>query len=105
MSTPGKSRRQFLKAIGLGWGAMELWHKNALIEGAFARRENRSTHSRDEARSADYTLHIRRLHASHPHVTHRIAPKRIISATTYNGRRQVTRDVCGVTRRPSPVIR
>jgi hypothetical protein len=59
MSTPGKSRRQFLKAIGLGSGAMVLWHKNALIEGAFARRENRSTHSRDEARSADYTLHIR----------------------------------------------
>jgi hypothetical protein len=48
MNTPGKSRRQFLKAIGLGSGAMVLWHKNALIEGAFARRENRSTLSLDE---------------------------------------------------------
>jgi FtsP/CotA-like multicopper oxidase with cupredoxin domain len=57
---------------------MVLWHKNALIEGAFARRENRSTPSPDEARSADYTLHIRTSPIE-------IAPKRIISATTYNG--------------------
>jgi FtsP/CotA-like multicopper oxidase with cupredoxin domain len=57
---------------------MVLWHKNALIEGAFARRENRSTPTRDEVRSADYTLHIRPSPVE-------IGPKRIISATTYNG--------------------
>jgi FtsP/CotA-like multicopper oxidase with cupredoxin domain len=73
------SRRQFLKVMGLGSGAMMLWNKDAVIESAFARRENRSTHSADEMRPADYTLHIRMSPIE-------IAPKRIISATTYNGR-------------------
>jgi FtsP/CotA-like multicopper oxidase with cupredoxin domain len=72
------SRRQFLKVMGLGSGALMLWPRNALIEGTFATRENQSTNSPNEERSADYTLHIRTSPIE-------IAPKRIISATTYNG--------------------
>jgi FtsP/CotA-like multicopper oxidase with cupredoxin domain len=64
--------------MGLGSGAMMLWNKNAVIESAFARLENQSTKSLNEERSADYTLHIRTSPIE-------VAPKRIISATTYNG--------------------
>lgn len=77
MSNRAKSRRQFLKAIGLGAGAILLSTKNSLAQAALAKPDETSQ-TRNDSGSADYTLHIQTSPLE-------IAPKRIISATNYNG--------------------
>jgi FtsP/CotA-like multicopper oxidase with cupredoxin domain len=71
------SRRQLLKSVGLGSGAL-LFAPDHFVPPIFAARADESAASQNEQRAADYTLHIRTSPLE-------IAPKRIISATTYNG--------------------
>src|SRR5579863_6314920 len=73
-----ESRRQFLKTAGLATGAslLPLRRGAAQTESLVGRSE--SVISQADSGAADYTLHIKDSPIE-------IAPKRIISATTYNG--------------------
>src|SRR5256886_9853473 len=78
MSIRAESRRKFLKTISLGAGACVLSAKDTLAQTAIVTLPSEASHPRNANDSADYTLHIRTSPLE-------IAPKRIISATTYNG--------------------
>jgi FtsP/CotA-like multicopper oxidase with cupredoxin domain len=78
MSDHAESRREFLKAISLGAGAFVLSAKHNLASSAFPPLPSETSHPLDDSDSADYTLHIKSSPVE-------IAPKRIISTTTYNG--------------------
>jgi FtsP/CotA-like multicopper oxidase with cupredoxin domain len=69
-----ESRRQFLKLTGLAAGASLLSPINSLD----ARPGNESAATPQDSAAADYTIHIKASPIE-------IAPKRIISAVTYNG--------------------
>ncbi len=73
------SRRKFLKTLGAGAGALMLFSENSLAQAAFATLQNKTSPLPNESDSADFTLHIQTSPVE-------IAPNRIISATTYNGR-------------------
>ncbi len=77
MSNRAASRRQFLKVIGLGAGAFALSTKDSPAQTMIAAQQSETSRILNESDSADYTLHIRSTPLE-------IAPKRIISATTYN---------------------
>jgi FtsP/CotA-like multicopper oxidase with cupredoxin domain len=72
-----ESRRHFLKATGLTAGALLLSRRNGFANSGTP-FDGESPVPPSESVSADYTLHIRTSPVE-------IAPKRIISATTYNG--------------------
>src|SRR5882724_11761161 len=78
MSIRSKSRRKFLKTISLGAGAWVLSAKDTLAQTAIVTLPSEASYPRNANDSADYTLHIRTSPLE-------IAPKRIISATSYNG--------------------
>ena len=65
------SRRSFLQTSGLAAGAAWLGETNLLNAAAIAGQQTANG-------PADYTLHIKNSPVE-------IAPKRIVSATTYNG--------------------
>src|ERR1700721_1919738 len=71
------SRRKFLKAAGLTTGAVLLSSGNVVAESGVWPQSSESP-AVSESNSADYTLHIKTSPVE-------IAPKKIISATTYNG--------------------
>jgi FtsP/CotA-like multicopper oxidase with cupredoxin domain len=99
-----ESRRRFLKTITLGAGAFALSRKDSLAQTAPAALQGLACATPKASDSVDYTLRIRPSPVE-------IAPKRIISATTYNGQfpgpllrfkegRQVTIDVFNDTDTP-----
>jgi FtsP/CotA-like multicopper oxidase with cupredoxin domain len=65
-----ESRRKFLKTTGIAAGAMLLPSRGVLADALTLRA--------DDTAAADYTLHIKATPVE-------IAPKRIVSAVTYNG--------------------
>jgi len=65
-----QSRRKFLKTTGIVAGAMLLPSRDVLVDALTLRA--------DDTAPADYTLHIKAAPVE-------IAPKRIVSAVTYNG--------------------
>jgi FtsP/CotA-like multicopper oxidase with cupredoxin domain len=71
------SRRKFLKAAGLTTGAVLLSSGKVVAESGVWPQSSESP-AVSESNSADYTLHIKTSPVE-------IAPKKIISATTYNG--------------------
>jgi FtsP/CotA-like multicopper oxidase with cupredoxin domain len=73
-----ESRRRFLKATGLTAGALLLSSRNGFARSGIQLLRSEPPVPSSESVSADYTLHIRTTPVE-------IAPKRIISATTYNG--------------------
>jgi FtsP/CotA-like multicopper oxidase with cupredoxin domain len=73
-----ESRRRFLKATGLAAGTMLLSPKEGLLQLAAAMPRGESNAPQNETGSADHTLHIKDSQIE-------VAPKRIISVTTYNG--------------------
>jgi FtsP/CotA-like multicopper oxidase with cupredoxin domain len=73
-----ESRRRFLKATGLAAGTMLLSPKASLVQMAAAMPRGESNAARNETGVADHTLRIK-------DSAIQIAPKRIISLTTYNG--------------------
>jgi FtsP/CotA-like multicopper oxidase with cupredoxin domain len=73
-----RSRRQFLKATGLTAGAFFLSPKGALAQATIWPQPRQTAAAPSETASADYTLRIQASPIE-------IAPKRIISLTTYNG--------------------
>lgn len=77
MTYAAESRRRFLKTIGLGAGAFVL-SKNSLAETAIATLRSEPPYESVESDAAAYSLHIKSSPVE-------IAPKRIISTTTYNG--------------------
>ena len=102
MRNPVRSRRQFLKATGLAAGALIISAEHSADQAAVPSWPGEQTAPSAEAGPADYTL-------KNPPVE--IAPKRIVSATTYNGQfpgpllrfkegRQVTIDVYNDTDTP-----
>src|SRR2546430_10881163 len=78
MSKRARSRRQFLRSMGLGTGALLLSTRDSFAPTAFPMLHDEVSHPISDPDSADYVLHIRMSPLE-------IAPKRIISATTYNG--------------------
>jgi len=97
MKNFAKSRRLFLKAMGLTAGGFLLVPGAILARAAIPMQPSEPMVPSDESATADYTLHIKASPVE-------IAPKRIISVTTYNGQfpgpllrfregRQVTVDV------------
>jgi FtsP/CotA-like multicopper oxidase with cupredoxin domain len=73
-----ESRRRFLKTAGLATGALLLSSKNSLAQPEATTESSASDMAQADSGAADYTLHIKNSPIE-------IAPKRIISATTYNG--------------------
>jgi FtsP/CotA-like multicopper oxidase with cupredoxin domain len=78
MSESEKSTREFLKITGLAAGATLVSPRRALAHAAVVASHVESVSSQNEPSVADYTLHIKESPIE-------IAPKRIISAATYNG--------------------
>ncbi len=78
MSKRARSRRQFLRSMGFGTGALLLSTRDSFAPTAFPMLHDEVSHPISDPDSADYVLHIRMSPLE-------IAPKRIISATTYNG--------------------
>ena len=79
MTNQTDSRRQFLKTAGLAVGATLLSPLDILVPSARATaRQNQSAGAPNNSGPADYTLHIKTSPVE-------IAPKKIISVTTYNG--------------------
>jgi|ERR1039458_5834834 FtsP/CotA-like multicopper oxidase with cupredoxin domain len=77
MEELSKSRGRFLKAAALSAGAVLLPSGTVVAKSGLSSRSTEISAS-SESGSADYTLHIKASPIE-------IAPKRIISATTYNG--------------------
>jgi FtsP/CotA-like multicopper oxidase with cupredoxin domain len=73
-----ESRRQFLKTAGLATGALLVSSRNGLAQTESSVEGSAPDIAQTDSRAADYTLHIKDSPIE-------IAPKRIISATTYNG--------------------
>lgn len=73
-----ESRRRFIKAMGLTAGALLLSPRGTLALAGIPTQHTESAVAPRESGSADYTLYIRTSPIE-------IAPKRIISVTTYNG--------------------
>jgi FtsP/CotA-like multicopper oxidase with cupredoxin domain len=73
-----ESRRLFLKTTGLAAGALLLSPKNSVAQVESATESCANDITQADSGAADYTLHIKTSPIE-------IAPKRIISATTYNG--------------------
>src|SRR5438876_5649237 len=99
-----KSRRRFLKTTGVMAGAFLLSPRGIFAQAAAPIRQSEPAVSPRESAGADYTLRIETSPVE-------IAPKRIISITTYNGQfpgpllrfkegRQVTVDVFNDTDTP-----
>jgi FtsP/CotA-like multicopper oxidase with cupredoxin domain len=99
-----EARRRFLKTAGLAAGALLLSSKNSLAQTQSTTESNASEVVPADSGAADYSLHIKNSPIE-------IAPKRIISATTYNGQfpgpllrlkegQQVTIDLCNDTDTP-----
>jgi FtsP/CotA-like multicopper oxidase with cupredoxin domain len=99
-----ESRRRFLKTSGLAAGALLLSPKRSPAQAETTSACGAADDTPNESGHADYTLHIKTSPIE-------IAPKRIISATTYNGQfpgpllrfqegRQVTVDVYNDTDTP-----
>jgi FtsP/CotA-like multicopper oxidase with cupredoxin domain len=78
MNDFAESRRRFLKSAGLGAGALLLSPKSDLARVESASHDAAHAATPADLGEADYTLHIKNSPIE-------IAPKRIISATTYNG--------------------
>src|SRR5271167_1509693 len=78
MNNVAESRRRFLKTAGLATGALLLSPKNSLAQTEATTESGASDITQADSGAADYTLHIQNSPIE-------IAPKRIISATTYNG--------------------
>jgi FtsP/CotA-like multicopper oxidase with cupredoxin domain len=78
MNNLAESRRRFLKAAGLTTGAFLLSPKNSLAHTEATMESGASDIAQADSGAADYILHIKNSPIE-------IAPKRIISATTYNG--------------------
>jgi FtsP/CotA-like multicopper oxidase with cupredoxin domain len=78
MNSLEESRRRFLKTAGLATGALLLSPKNSLAQTDSKAESSASDITPADSVAADYTLHIKNSPIE-------IAPKRIISATTYNG--------------------
>jgi FtsP/CotA-like multicopper oxidase with cupredoxin domain len=73
-----ESRRRFLKTAGLATGALLLSSKNSLAQTESTIESNASDVVPADSGAADYSLYIKNSPIE-------IAPKRIISASTYNG--------------------
>jgi FtsP/CotA-like multicopper oxidase with cupredoxin domain len=73
-----ESRRRFLKTAGIATGALLLSSKNCLAQTEATTESSASDITQVDSGAADYTLHIKNSPIE-------VAPKRIISATTYNG--------------------
>jgi FtsP/CotA-like multicopper oxidase with cupredoxin domain len=73
-----ESRRRFLKTAGLATGALLLSSKNSLAQTESTIESNASEVVPADSGAADYSLYIKNSPIE-------IAPKRIISASTYNG--------------------
>jgi FtsP/CotA-like multicopper oxidase with cupredoxin domain len=73
-----EARRRFLKTAGLATGALLLSSKSGLAQTGSATESSASDITQADSAAADHTLHIKDAPIE-------IAPKRIISATTYNG--------------------
>jgi FtsP/CotA-like multicopper oxidase with cupredoxin domain len=78
MKNPAKSRRQFLKATGLAAGAFVLSPRGTLARAGMPGQHGESGGVTSESNPADHTLHIQNSPVE-------IAPKRILSVTTYDG--------------------
>ena len=78
MKTHAESRRQFLKTAGLATGALLVSSGDKLAQAKSAAPGLASIPTPTDSGAADYTLHIKNSPIE-------IAPKRIISTTTYNG--------------------
>jgi len=78
MSELSESRRRFLKAAGLSVGTALLHSQAVVADSSLSTQTNDSRTARLEAPSPDYTLRIETSPIE-------IAPKKIISVTTYNG--------------------
>jgi FtsP/CotA-like multicopper oxidase with cupredoxin domain len=78
MNNVAESRRRFLKTAGLATGALLLSPENSLAQTKATTESSASDVTQADPGAADYTLHIKNSPIE-------IAPKRIISATTYNG--------------------
>jgi FtsP/CotA-like multicopper oxidase with cupredoxin domain len=77
MTSAAESRRRFLKTSGLAAGALLLYPKNGLSQTDSTAERSTSNFGQPDSAAADYTLHIKDSPVE-------IAPKRIVSATTYN---------------------
>jgi Multicopper oxidase len=73
-----ESRREFLKTTGAIAGGFLLWPRGILAQTKKHIQQSEPVVSPSESAAADYTLHIETSPVE-------IAPKRIISATAYNG--------------------
>jgi FtsP/CotA-like multicopper oxidase with cupredoxin domain len=73
-----QSRRQFLKTAGLTVGALLLPAEGSTAQTEFTERGDGFAPAQTDSGAVDYTLHIKDSPIE-------IAPKRIISATTFNG--------------------
>ena len=78
MNELSESRRRFLKAAGLSAGAALLHSRTVVAESSISTQTNDSSTASSESASPDYTLRIKTSPIE-------IAPKKIISVTTYNG--------------------
>jgi FtsP/CotA-like multicopper oxidase with cupredoxin domain len=78
MNSFEESRRRFLKTVSHATGALLLSSKYSLAQTESIIESNASDVAPFDSGAADYTLHIRNSPIE-------IAPKRILSATTYNG--------------------
>src|ERR1700739_3335042 len=78
MKELSESRRRFLKAAGLTAAAALVPSGGVVAEWSRSTQRNDLPATSSESGSPDYTLHIKTTPIE-------IAPKRIISATTYNG--------------------
>src|SRR5579872_5655246 len=78
MNNHAESRRQFLKTAGLAAGGLLLSRGDKFVHPEVAATSRATGFAQTDSGAADYTLHIKNSPIE-------IAPKRIISATTYNG--------------------
>src|SRR5579872_5383167 len=78
MKTIARSRRRFLRSAGLTAGALLLAPGTGLPRVEIAKPGADPGAQSSDSGSADYTLHIKTCPVE-------IAPKRFVSATTYNG--------------------
>ncbi|MGH9681871.1 MAG: multicopper oxidase domain-containing protein, partial [Candidatus Acidiferrales bacterium] len=73
------SRREFAKKMGLAAGGLLLSSKVSVAGGEISLPGGGPASAPDESGSPDYTLHIQAAPVE-------IAPNRIVSVTTYNGK-------------------